>query len=34
MTVCELTLPIITPGQEHVPYDEEHEECYDEFREA
>jgi hypothetical protein len=33
MNVCELTLSILTPGQEHVPL-KEHEGCYDEFREV
>jgi hypothetical protein len=32
MTVYELTLAIITPSEEQVPL-EEHEGCYDEFRE-
>jgi hypothetical protein len=31
MNVCELTLAIITPIQEQVSLDEEHEGCYDEF---
>jgi hypothetical protein len=33
MTIWELTLAIITPGQEQVPQDEEHGGCYDEFGE-
>jgi hypothetical protein len=33
MTVWELTLAIITPGQRQVLQDEEHEGCYDEFGE-
>jgi hypothetical protein len=33
MTVLELTLAIITPGQEQVP-PEEHEDCYDKFGEV
>jgi hypothetical protein len=31
MNVCELTLAKLTPGQEQVPQEEEHEVCYDEF---
>jgi hypothetical protein len=31
MNICEPTLAKLTPGHEHVPQDEEHEECYDEF---
>jgi hypothetical protein len=31
MNVCDLTLAKLTPGQEQVPQDEEHEGCYDEF---
>jgi hypothetical protein len=31
MNVCELTLDVLTPGQGHVPRDEEHEGCLDEF---
>jgi hypothetical protein len=31
MNVCELTLAKLTPGQEQVPQDEEHEGWYDEF---
>jgi hypothetical protein len=33
MNVCELTLSILTspPGQGHVPQDEEHKGCHDEF---
>jgi hypothetical protein len=34
MNMCEITLSIITLGQEHVPQDEEREECYDEFGEV
>jgi hypothetical protein len=33
MTVWELTLAMITPGQQQVPL-EEHEGCYDEFGEV
>jgi hypothetical protein len=33
MNVCELTLTVLTfpLGQEHVPQDEAHEGCHDEF---
>jgi hypothetical protein len=32
MNVCELALAVlISPGQEQVPQDEEHEGCHDEF---
>jgi hypothetical protein len=31
MNVCEHTLAKLTPGQEQVLQDEEHEGCYDEF---
>jgi hypothetical protein len=31
MNVCELTLVELTPGQEQVSQDEEHEGCYYEF---
>jgi hypothetical protein len=34
MDVCELTLAIIRLGQEQVQQHEEHEGCYDEFREV
>jgi hypothetical protein len=34
MNVCELTLAKLTPSQEHVLQDEEHEGCYDEFGEV
>jgi hypothetical protein len=34
MTVWELTLVIITPGQVQVPQDEEHGGCYNKFREV
>jgi hypothetical protein len=31
MNVSGLTLAKLTPGEEQVPQDEEHEGCYDEF---
>jgi hypothetical protein len=32
MNVCDLTFAVLTsPGQEHVPLDEAHERCCDEF---
>jgi hypothetical protein len=34
MNVCELTLAKLTPGQEQVLQDEDHEGCYDEFGEV
>jgi hypothetical protein len=34
MNVCELNFAKLTPGQEHVPQDEEHKKCYDKFGEV